>query len=123
MKNRVDCLTCELHGNAYYKKIETASWDIITSKDTNHGKLFFIKTKRHVSNISDLTIQEAHELGYLLKKYSGKSTHNGNQVLNLSLKIKNPHVHFWIIPEESTNGNYIREISLTVKKLVQNYEN
>lgn len=67
------CFVCQLNENKKFKVEETALWQVDVSPDIKLNGLFFLKTKRHVEHIADLTKLEALELGEQLKKYSRES--------------------------------------------------
>ncbi|GEM_PF-3729323 len=118
------CIVCDFNQNKKYIEHESKYWQIDISPDLTQNGLFFIKTKRHVEHMADLNENEYKEVGKLLKEYSQKSMQIAHafRVLNMSLKLKDPHAHFWIIPITKENEENTKAISAAVKNFLINLE-
>lgn len=119
------CFVCKVNKSRKFTVGEGKYWQIDTPADIHLDGLFFIKTKRHVESLDGLNNGEQQELGKLLHDYAKKSkkVSNAKRVITMCLGLKDPHIHFWIIPYTSENEKEIKNISHAVKKLADKYRN
>lgn len=118
-----DCVLCLF--NEKKQCIEESNyWYIDEPRDYSFPGLFFIRLKRHIEELSELTDEESEEIGGLVKKYSKKSyeVSKASRVLAMSLGLSDPHIHFWIVPKTEENEYEVLEIRNAMKKLVSRYK-
>jgi diadenosine tetraphosphate (Ap4A) HIT family hydrolase len=117
------CLICTLNKTGIFCVYRGKQWLVDRPMDIKLNGLFFLKTKRHLETIERLNDREKKELGFLLTKFARKSKRlsNAKRVLVWSLGLKDPHVHFWIVPYTDDNEKEILGISKAVKKLANKY--
>ena len=117
------CLICALNETGIYNVHRGKYWFVDNPMDIKLNGLFFLKTKRHLESIEKLNDGEKKELGFLLTKFARKSKRlsNAKRVIVWSLGLKDPHVHFWIVPYTEDNEKEILGISKAVKKLANKY--
>ena len=115
-----NCLICQLNTSKKFVVEESEFWQIDNPANFDFPGLFFIKTKRHIESLDDLSPEEAREIGSFIKKYAKKSKNisHAERVLAMSLGLSEPHIHFWILPKTLENGEQVMEISKAIKKLV-----
>ncbi len=122
--NRTNCFVCEISSSKKNTIYVGKYWLIDTPFDIKLKGLFFIKTKRHVESIEKLTTHEAIELGKILVIASKKSQKltKAKRIITWSLGLKDPHVHFWVVPVTEGNEKLIRDkISKAVKDFADYY--
>ncbi|MFH1971328.1 MAG: hypothetical protein ABIJ05_03010 [Patescibacteria group bacterium] len=121
--DKKNCLVCKLNKSRKFRVLETNYWLVDKSFDIDLSGLFFLKTKRHVQNIEDLTTFESKELGPTLLRITkvSKEKSKAKRVIVMCLGLKDPHVHFWIVPVTNDNLNEIKGIFKAVKKLADKY--
>lgn len=102
---------------------EGKNWQVDRPFDINLDGLFFIKTKRHVEELENLTSGETSEIGSLIKKFSKESRKKSNaqRVLAMSLGLSDPHVHFWIIPVTKKTEKDLVKIKKIMREFVDKY--
>jgi diadenosine tetraphosphate (Ap4A) HIT family hydrolase len=118
-----DCLVCKLNKNKNFRVLEASYWLVDRAFDIGLNGLLFLKTKRHIQNIEDLSICESKELGLVISKATKicKERSKAKRVIVMCLGLKDPHVHFWIVPVTDENLKEIKGIYKAVKILADKY--
>lgn len=125
MEKTTNCFVCEVNRTKKFIIFESKSWQVDTPADIHLDGLFFIKTKRHVESLADLNREEQKEIGKLLATYAkkSKSVSKAKRVITMCLGLKDPHIHFWVVPYIKGNEEHILAISKAVKNLADKYRN
>lgn len=125
MKKIAGCFICKLNRTKEFRVFESKFWQVDTPADIYLNGLFFIKTKRHVESLEDLNKEEQQEIGNLLSIFAKKSKtlSSAKKVITMCLGLKDPHIHFWVVPFTKENELYIQAISKAVKNLADKYRN
>lgn len=123
MNNIKECLICNLNTSKDFLVFEGKYWQVDTPLDIKLDGLFFIKTKRHVEQLGELTDEETNEIGGIIKSFSRESQKisNASKVIAMSLGFSEPHIHFWIIPVTDKTEKDLLKISKAVKEFADNY--
>lgn len=118
------CLLCELNLSQDNKIHETEFWRVDLPLDIKMPGLLFIRLKRHCEQLADLTVKESQDLGQLIKFASKKSQEiaKPRRVLAMSLGLKDPHLHFWIIPVREEDEENIKNIPFALRSIVSPYK-
>lgn len=116
------CFVCQLNA-AGPKVLKGRYWQVDTAYDIHLNGLFFIRASRHIEDLENLSTSECRELGQLLRKFAKKSKEvsGAKRVLTMCLGLKDPHIHFWVIPYTDENETYVKGISRAVKDLADHY--
>lgn len=119
----MDCSICRLNKTKEFMVFEGKYWQVDIPVNIKLNGLFFIKTKRHVEFLEDLNKKECQELGNLITAFAKKSKRitRASRIITMCLGLKDPHIHFWLIPITHENKHYINTISQAVKKLADSY--
>ena len=119
----MNCLICKLNSSKDFPVFESDSWLVDLPADIILRGLYFLKTKRHVEHLAQLSTTEANEMGHLIQKYSkiSQKEAKAKRIIAMSLGFSEPHVHFWIIPVTGKTEKDLLEIKKVVKKFTDNY--
>lgn len=83
-------------------------WNVLIRK--NHTKLgaCVVVTKRHIERFSDTTEEEIIEFGKIVKDLENalKKSFNYDKINWLMLMMKDPHVHFHVMPRYNEPRNF-----------------
>jgi diadenosine tetraphosphate (Ap4A) HIT family hydrolase len=103
------CKTCELIGRRdekiaplWDRIYRTNFWDVVHNYQTSLPGWLVLVVRRHIEAIDELTVEEAIELGILLRQVSSalKETTGcvKTYVIQFAEMAEHPHVHFHIVP-------------------------
>lgn len=117
------CLPCRLNLSQDNKIHETDFWRVDLHLDIKMPGLLFIRLKRHCEQLADLTVEESTDLGRLIKFASEKSQEitPSRRVLAMSLGLKDPHLHFWIIPVREEDEENVKNIPQALRVIMDPY--
>ncbi len=118
-----ECVLCAMNISKQFIE-EGTSWLVDEPRDFKFPGLFFIRLKRHCESLAELTVEESSEIGQLIQKYSLKSYDiaKAQRVLAMSLGLSNPHIHFWILPKTSKNGNEVLTLRTAMQTILKRYK-
>ncbi len=120
MVKRTNCLICNFNKKRNVR-VKSDHWVVGIAIDLNIKGLYFIKSKRHVEHLGELTEKEAKEVGGIIKLFSKISQEKAGaqRIIAMSLGFSEPHVHFWIIPVNNQTEKDLLKISKVVKDFVR----
>ncbi|MGI5827555.1 MAG: HIT family protein [Patescibacteria group bacterium] len=119
------CLICKLNRSGKYRIYADSFWVVDIPFDINLDGLLFLKSKRHVESLDELNKKERNSLGEVLAEFCklSKKIASTNKVITMNLGFKDPHLHFWIVPVTNSNREYVKKISLAVKRMADGFTN
>jgi len=119
------CLICKLNKSGKYRIYADSFWVVDIPFDINLDGLLFLKSKRHVESLDELNKKERNSLGEVLAEFCklSKKIASTNKVITMNLGFKDPHLHFWIVPVTNSNREYVKKISLAVKRMADGFRN
>lgn len=119
------CLICKLNRSGKYRIYADSFWVVDIPFDINLDGLLFLKSKRHVESLDELNKKERNSLGEVLAEFCklSKKIASTNKVITMNLGFKDPHLHFWIVPVTNSNREYVKKISLAVKRMADGFRN
>lgn len=117
-----NCKLCEFNKSG--QNIEqTDHWYIDQPRDFKFAGLYFIRCKRHIESLAEMSEEESSEIGCLIQKYSKRSQDEAKaqRVLAMSLGLSDPHIHFWILPKTEDNESEVLQLREVMRNIISRY--
>jgi len=116
-----NCTICRFNNDNRFTLISSSYWIIGSAHDISVKGLYFLRVKRHLEHLGDLTNSEAIEMGGMLKKVSkmSKNESRAKRVITMSLGFSEPHIHFWIVPVTKNTEKDLLKIGKAVRNFVE----
>ena len=119
----IDCLGCRLNKTKECTIFSGEFWMLDVAYNIGCDGLLFLRSKRHVENISNLDKKESEEMGILLREgvEISKQISGSDKIVVFQLGFDVDHLHFWIFPVKKENKKLFGELRESVTDLANFY--